>query len=69
MGLISIGSGRSIALKMLAPKLIASVRKNMTLTGIELNKIILIFILWLASVKTLLGFAYGFGILMQTSKN
>ena len=53
---------------VLGPEFIASLKRNMTLTGIELNRIILIFILWLA-VNTLLGFAYVFGILMQISEN
>lgn len=53
---------------VLGPEFIASLKRNMTLTGIELNRILLIFILWLA-VKKLLGFAYVFGILMQISEN
>lgn len=41
----------------------------MTLTGIKLERDNSNIDSWLAAVKTLPGFAYDFGILMQTCKN
>lgn len=66
MGLISVGGGRLIVLGV-GTEFIASLEKH-DFDKIELNRIILIFILYWLPVR-LLGFAYGFGILMQISEN